>query len=250
MSDAIYDDDRPTGPTRAAAPRAPVADAEPALPNAADAAPPWTRASNHPRHPYGQLLLQHDHDVLVAALNRLAIDLAGLDVLEVGCRNGERLRYLVELGADPRRLAGIDPSERRIRAATRANPAICWIHDAADEFPFPPNCFDLVLQWLVFSKIREEEERLALAQRMSRVVRPGGRIVWIDRKRDAADGARGFPRAKVRDYFPDGKIVYVRSVRPRYFAALHRRGAWLAQSLYRLARVACDARLIVLEMKP
>jgi len=241
MSDAIYDDDSAAG-------RAPEAAPVPA--RGARVEPSWVRASNHPRHRYGQLVLQHDHEVLVAALNRLAIELARLDVLEVGCRNGERLRYLVELGADPRRLAGIDPSARRIRAAQRANPAICWIHDAHDEFPFPPNCFDLVLQSMVFSKIADEEERLTLARRMSRVVRPGGRILWIDRKRDSEDGPRGFSRAKVRDYFPDGKIVYARSVRPRYFASLYRHGAWLAQSLYRLARVGCDARLIILEMNP
>jgi SAM-dependent methyltransferase len=212
--------------------------------------PSWERTPTHPRHPFGQLVLQHDHEVLVATLNRLAIELAGLDILDVGCRNGERLRYLVELGADPHRLAGIDPSARRIRAAQRANPAVCWIHDAKDEFPFPPNCFDMVLQSMIFSGIPEEEDRLSLARRMSRVVRPGGRILWIDRKRDGEDGSKGFSRAKVRDYFPDGKIVYARSVRPRYFATLHRRGAWLARSFYRVARLVCDARLIVFEMNP
>lgn len=250
MTDAIFDDESTaateSGRARANGPTAGGSQARAGAPSE----PTWVRTPNHPRHPFGRLVLQHDHEVLVATLNRLAIELTGLDILDVGCKNGERLRYLIELGADPHRLAGIDPSDRRIHAAQRANPAVCWIHDAKDEFPFPPNCFDMVLQSMIFSTIPDEEERLSLARRMSRVVRPGGRILWIDRKHEGEDGSRGFSRAKVRDYFPDGKIVYTRSVRPRYFATLHRHGAWLAQALYRVARVACDARLIVLEMNP
>jgi SAM-dependent methyltransferase len=247
MSDAIFDE-KPTGAENRRTPG--PTDRAARGRRSSTGEPSWVRTPNHPRHPFGQLVLQHDHEVLVAMLNRLAIELQGLDILDVGCKNGERLRYLVELGADPHRLAGIDPSARRIRAAQRANPAVCWIHNAAEQFPFPPNCFDLVLQSMIFSNIAEEEDRLSLARRMSRVVRPGGRILWIDRKHDGEDGSKGFSRAKVRDYFPDGKIVYTRSVRPRYFAALHRGGAWLARSLYRVARLACDARLIVLEMNP
>src|SRR5438309_5563054 len=35
-------------------------------------------------------------------------DLGGLDILDVGCGDGRWLRWLVELGADPERVAGVD----------------------------------------------------------------------------------------------------------------------------------------------
>lgn len=207
----------------------------------------WRENVEHPRHPLGHLFHEHNHDALVTALNRLVIDLGDLEILDVGCGIGYWLRYLVDLGADPKRLAGIDPSKARIESARAANPAVCWVHDHTKDLPFPPNCFDIVLQCKVFSSIPEEAERLTLAREMWRVVRPGGLIFWVDQKRTLGENSAGFSKKAVHEYFPDGEVVYARSVHPRYFQKMSRHGAGLAQALYRVMRLGCDSWFLVIE---
>ena len=77
----------------------------------------WKRDIYHPRHPMGRLFYEHDYNILVTALNSLDIDLEDSTVLDVGCGEGAWLRLLVELGAKPDNLTGIDLSESRIQAA-------------------------------------------------------------------------------------------------------------------------------------
>jgi ubiquinone/menaquinone biosynthesis C-methylase UbiE len=217
-----------------------------------DAAMPhasWEANIYHPRHPLGHLFHEHNHDALVAALNALAIDLDGLDVLDVGCGYGYWLRYLVDLGADPGRLTGIDLSRQRIEAARTSNPAIRWVHSEDEALPFPSDSFDIVLQSVVFSSILEEEKRSTLASEMSRVVRSGGHVLWVDHKRSFAETLAGFSQTKVREYFPSGEIAYAESVHPRYFRRMYGRRAWLAQAIYRLTKVHCDSWFLALEVR-
>jgi len=216
-----------------------------------DAAMPhraWEKNIYHPRHPLGHLFQEHNHDALVRVLNRLMINLEGLDILDVGCGYGHWLRYLVDLGADPKRLAGIDLSEQRIASARAANPAICWIHEESEGLPFPPSCFNIVLQSVVFSSILEKEQRAALANEMWRVARPGGLIFWVDQKKDVGESLVGFSKKTVCEYFPQGEIVYARSVHPRYFRKLYGYAPGLAQALYRTMRFGCESWFLAIEV--
>jgi ubiquinone/menaquinone biosynthesis C-methylase UbiE len=227
---------------------APVRESRDAMKNAVSHST-WQEDVEHPRHPLGHLVHEHNHDALVTALNRLFVDLRGLEILDVGCGTGSWLRYLVDLGADPQQLAGIDPCEQQIEAARAANPAICWIHDDTRDVPFPPNCFDIVLQCQTFSAIVDEKRRVALAEEIWRVVRPGGLIFWIDHKRDGSETSAGFSKQAVLEYFPNGEVVYARSVHPRYFQKMYRRGAGLAQAIYRLMRLGCDSWFLAIEVE-
>jgi ubiquinone/menaquinone biosynthesis C-methylase UbiE len=217
---------------------------------ARDAAMPraaWRDNIYHPRHPLGRLFHENNHDALVAALNAIELDLEGKRVLDVGCGWGQWLRRLVDLGADPALLTGIDLSSERIEAARASNPAIDWVQHDADALPFPDAHFDIVMQVVVFSSILDSAERESLALEMLRVVRPCGHIIFVDHKHDKGDRLVGFTADAVRRYFGGSRIVYSDSVHPRYFRKLAYSRPGLARMLYRLTRCNCDSSFLVLE---
>jgi ubiquinone/menaquinone biosynthesis C-methylase UbiE len=193
----------------------------------------WRANPYHPRHALGRLFAAHNRDVLVDALNACEIELEHLRVLDVGCGTGHWLRLLVELGADPENLTGIDISADRIAFAQRKNPAITWLVGDGETLPFAAERFDLLMQTVVFSSIPSEGLRRKLAGEMCRVLKPGG-----------GEKLATFSRAEVGRCFPMTEPIYKRAVHPHYFRR-HYRHPWLATSLYRFTRMGCESWLLL-----
>jgi ubiquinone/menaquinone biosynthesis C-methylase UbiE len=209
----------------------------------------WQKNIYHPRHPLGKLFREHNHDVLVHVLDSLDIDLETMHVLDVGCGHGWWLRDLVELGADPGRLTGIDLSRERIEIAHKRNPGIHWIHGNSEELPFPSESFDLVMQVVVFSSVLDTGVQNHLASEMKRVVKDNGYILWIDHKQPVSGELSGFSKEKVLELFDGFDIIHARSVHPRYFRRMYRLSPALAKVLYRITKAGCDSWALVLKGK-
>jgi len=207
----------------------------------------WETNMYHPRHPIGQLFHEHNHDSLLRALNSLKMDLRNLKVLDVGCGYGYWLRYMVEIGASPANLTGIDLSQRRITVAERMNSSITWLHNEDILLPFPSESFDIVMQVLVFSSIVDEAARGILAGEINRVTRPGGNILWVDQRKSRSGALTGFSRAQALEYFPGGNIVYSRPVHPRYFRRLHGKTAWLARMIHWFTKAGCESWFLIFQ---
>jgi len=108
-------------------------------------------------------------------------DPAGLEILDIGCGTGPWLRMLLEWGAEPARLHGIDLLEDRIERARAAMPAAIDLRVAsAWPIPFDKASMDLAACSTVFSSILDPDARLALAGQMQRIVRPGGWMMVYD----------------------------------------------------------------------
>ena len=208
----------------------------------------WHLNRYHPRHPLGRLFAAHNREVLTDALNVCEIDLEPLRILDVGCGTGFWLRQLVDLGAAPERLTGIDLSPDRLAIASAKNPGINWIETAGD-LPFEEEAFDLVMQTVVFSSIPDESLRRELAAEMNRVTRPGGRILWVDLKPDKSENLVTFSRETVRSYFPASTLSYERPIHPRYFRRFYGHPGPLA-ALYRLTQAFCEAWLLLFTKRP
>lgn len=215
---------------------------------ARDAAMPpadWRGNVYHPRHPVGQLFTANNRDVLVDALNALELDLEALRVLDVGCGAGRWLRELVDLGADPANLVGVDVSPSRLALARRANPAISWQEIAEDgALPFEDASFDLVLQTVVFSSVLDADLRQRLAAEMQRVCRR--HILWQDLQYAEAPHVKAFSRAEVAELFPGMRAVFERPCSPGYFRRWYRHPT-LCLLLSRLTSRDCESVLLVLE---
>jgi len=133
---------------------------------------------------------------------------AGLDICEVGCGTGQWLADLVQWGADPARVAGIDLHAGRLEEARRRIPtADLRVGDAA-WLPWADRSFDLVLQSTVFTSILDASLKRRVASEMMRVMRPAGAILWYDfyRNNPANPNVRAVAATEIRRLFPDCQI--------------------------------------------
>src|SRR5258708_5681769 len=130
--------------------------------------------------------------------------LAGLRILDVGCGRGDTMRQLLEYGADPELLAGIDLLNDKVDLAQRLAPHLKVICGSATRLPFPDSSFDLVLQFTLFTSILNEEIKHAIAAEMARVLVPGGRILWYDFSfnNPRTLDVRGIGKREIRALFP------------------------------------------------
>ena len=104
-------------------------------------------------------------------------DLAGKRVLDVGCGKGRFARVLQERHAGAS-LVGLDLAEAMLRHVPVGIAACCGSMTA---LPFPSESFDCVYATESLEHAVDIEEAVT---EMCRVVRPGGRIVIIDKNRE------------------------------------------------------------------
>lgn len=130
--------------------------------------------------------------------------LAERRILEVGCGSGGVLASLVELGAAPEHLTGIDLLADRIADARQRFPHLRFLQGNAEQLPFAAGSFDLVLLFTVFTSILDPAMRRAAAQEAARVLRPGGAVVWYDFRYNNPWNrhVRGLGRGEIVRLFP------------------------------------------------
>ncbi|TVL91046.1 class I SAM-dependent methyltransferase [Streptomyces sp. SAJ15] len=109
------------------------------------------------------------------AMLRLAGDVSGLRVVDLGCGAGHYAVELLERGAA--RVVGVDGSESMLRAAERrlGDRAVLRRHDLEEPLTFlEDQSFDLAVMALVYHHIDAREQLLA---EIRRVLRPGGTLL-------------------------------------------------------------------------
>lgn len=158
---------------------------------------------------------QHREFLLDPVMLGLLADVAGKDVLDVGCGEGRFSRMLASMGA---RVVGIDPTESLVASARGRGGGPRYEVCRAEKLPFPDCTFDYVVCYLVLIDIKDF--RRAIAE-IARVLKPGGQIVvsnltsfttasgtgWF---RDSAGRKLHFP---VDDYNQErGDVVRWRSI--------------------------------------
>ena len=156
---------------------------------------------------------------VATVLDDAGADLDG-DILDVGCGGGAYTRFLVDLGADPERTTGIDLVPDRIEAASRDSPAsMRWQVADATEMPFEDASFDVVAQFTALCNLRDADLRLRAAQEMTRVLRPGGIVLWFDVSRSTMPELHGITPDELRTLFAGFELPAERPVLVR--------GSWL-----------------------
>lgn len=179
--------------------------------------------------------------VEVPALHRLLPDLAGSDVLDLGCGFGDFARLARVRGAAS--VTGVDISERMLaEAALRTqDPAIVYVRGAIETYA-PARAFDLVVSSLALHYV---DDYAGVARRVHAALKPGGRFLfsvehpmctahpagWV---KDGGGTALHWPVDRYGDegprattWFVDGVVKYHRTV-ATYVGALFDAGFALA----------------------
>lgn len=186
----------------------------------------WPEASRdvaYRWHPRNTIAIAYRHQrerAVVAALDRLP-PLDQLEILDVGCGTGANLRFLVECGASASRVHGIDLIAERVSVSQEKNPSIDVRVAGATNLPFEDASIDLVTQFVAFSSM--PNGRRMAADEVTRVVRPGGALLWYDVLRPAPGRIPdGIPVDTVQRLFPKFELVVVRRLHSRLTARLAR----------------------------
>jgi SAM-dependent methyltransferase len=133
-----------------------------------------------------------------------------LRLLEVGCGSGGNLLQLLRLGFRPGNLTGNELQADLLDQARAQLPAaVDLMSGDAVELNLADEAFDVVFQSLVFSSLLDAEYRQALADRLWRLVVPGGGVLWYDFVYDNPGNpdVRGIKMKEVRMLFPLARIT-------------------------------------------
>lgn len=110
-------------------------------------------------------------------LGVLPTELAGLDVVELGCGTAYVSAWLARRGA---RVVGVDPTPAQLETARRCQRELgiefALVEAAAESVPLPDGSFDLAVS--EYGASIWAEPRLWLSE-ASRLLRPGGRLVFL-----------------------------------------------------------------------
>src|SRR6185312_12449076 len=99
-------------------------------------------------------------------------DVAGRDVLELGCGAGQWSVALEPLGAD---VVGLDVSRAQLRHARVASGSLALVAADAEHLPFADNVFDIVFCDHGAMSFCDPERTLP---EVARVIRTGGRFAF------------------------------------------------------------------------
>jgi len=139
-------------------------------------------------------------------------------VLEVGCGTGSELAWMLQLGALPERLVGIDLLPERITAARYAYPKLEFRVANAEHLEFADRTQDLVMAITVFSSILDDAMAANVSAEIYRVMRPGGALLWYDFRYNNPGNrnVRGVRARRVRELFPrlEGRLHSVTVLPP------------------------------------
>jgi ubiquinone/menaquinone biosynthesis C-methylase UbiE len=164
--------------------------------------------------PDAQFMLERRNRVASKILHLLGVfPQLGDRCLEVGCGNLGWLGELVTWGVKESDLHGIDlDSSRLARARERLPAADLRIGDAVD-LPWETNSFQLVVASTLFTSVLDHKVRQLIADEISRVLAPGGALLWYDFAYDNPRNCnvRGIRRSEIKELFPalQGRIKRV-----------------------------------------
>jgi ubiquinone/menaquinone biosynthesis C-methylase UbiE len=129
-------------------------------------------------------------------------------ILDVGCGGGANLASFKDVGASSANLYGVDLMPERIALAKESFPDIQFQVGNAENLVFQSAYFDLVLLYTVFSSILDIRMARNVVQEVSRVLKPGGAIVWYDfiYNNPSNPHVRGLKRPAICDLFREFHI--------------------------------------------
>jgi ubiquinone/menaquinone biosynthesis C-methylase UbiE len=134
-------------------------------------------------------------------------------ILDVGCGRAYWLRQMIQWGAQPENLFGIDLISERLQVGEKlCPPQVSLACGDASHLDFPDASFTMVLQFTVFTSILDDVMKKHIAAEIGRVLKPGGALLWYDYfvSNPSNPNVRGVSRREIVRLFPGFSIFLKR----------------------------------------
>jgi ubiquinone/menaquinone biosynthesis C-methylase UbiE len=142
-----------------------------------------------------------------------AVDIAGRDVLEVGCGRGGGSDFIARY-LKPRSVTGLDLAHKAVSFCTShyTAPGLNWVQGDAEALKFPDESFDVVIN------VESSHYYRSMARFLSevrRVLRPGGHLLLVDFR-----SRRDVPRWRAQFDTSGLEVIREETITPNIFRAL------------------------------
>ncbi len=184
----------------------------------------------------GTLLVAQERERLLAKVLRGhgITTLDGLRIFDAGASEGYNLRLMVQWGARPAHVAGIDLDARAVARCAARSPEIRVLTGSAGEVPEPAHAFHLSLAFGLFGAVPGEDVAHGIARELFRITKPGGLIIVYDSRRKNSHnlGAHAIDEDDIRRWFPKCPLrVHTTTLAPPLARIVGRRAPWLYEAL-------------------
>ncbi len=177
-------------------------------------------------------LIQAREREFLGLLRRKGIEtLAQKRILDVGCGNGYWIRQLINWGAYPQNIVGIDLLPDRVAEARKLSPNSVKIEcGSAADLDLADLEFDVVLQSTVFSSVLDPSMKRQIATEMLRVLKADGLILWYDFhvNNPKNSDVQGVKKQEIFQLFPNCDIELRRITLVPPLVRIVSRYSWLA----------------------
>jgi len=156
--------------------------------------------------PGNLLIIQERERLLLRTLRRHGIRaLDDVRVFEAGCAGGYNLRQMVQWGARPENVVGMDLSEESVAYCREHAPSIPVHCGSAAAIPEADRSFDIAFAFTLFSSVPDDDVARGIGRELVRIVRPGGLILVYDMRRSNPrnPAVRRVGRDDIRRWFPN-----------------------------------------------
>ncbi len=184
----------------------------------------------------GYARMMRDRNTALIDLVRRSLPPTGGRVLDLGAGDGRLAEVVQRAGIPVRRWIGVDLDPGAMAVAAEAIPWAEFLEASADRLPFEDAAFDLAVTSTLFSSLQNRELEHGAATEVSRVLKPGGWLVWYDLRYDNPKNPRihGVTATYLADLFP-GWRRELRSI--TLIPPVARRLGWLTPVAYPLLEV-------------
>jgi ubiquinone/menaquinone biosynthesis C-methylase UbiE len=130
-------------------------------------------------------------------------------ILDVGCGTGSWIRQMLDWGANPQHVFGVDLLPERIAQARKLTDSrVQFECSSAHELHFEDGRFDLLIQSTVFTSVLDPKLKSLIAREMLRVLRPEGIVLWYDffLNNPFNPNVHGVGKREIQRLFPNCRI--------------------------------------------
>lgn len=163
---------------------------------------------------YGQLISEEREKIYMQIIRKHFKSFSNIKLLEIGAGVGVNLDFFIKSGFLESNIYANELLPGRYEGLLQRHPNIHHYLGNAAELKIGENTMDMVFQSTVFTSILDLNLKRQIADKIFKLLKPGGIILWYDFTFDnpSNKNVKGIGLSEIRSLFPQGKISFKQKV--------------------------------------